>query len=70
VISYGSFIFFLQINVNERSVAISLIYVVFCEKRKASELLIVGRFRLPEIVHQVDSVVDCSVVFIPPVTDE
>mgnify|MGYP003650858434 CR=1 FL=1 len=69
MISYGSFISFLQINVNGL-VAISLVYVVFSEKCKASELLIVGWFRLSEIVHQIDSMVDRAVVFSPPVTNE
>ncbi len=44
--------------------------VVSREKCEPSELLIVGWFRLPKLGHQVNRIVDCTVVFTPPVSDE
>ena len=47
-----------------------LLDVVSSEKCEPSELLIVGRSRLPKIVHQVNCIADCAVVSAPPVSDE
>ena len=40
--------------------------VLFCEKCELSELLIVSRFLLSEIVHQVNRIYHGAVVSVPP----